>query len=289
MALLTMLVDLRRLHQWTLELWHGDHGWHSGSAQIAEELKGWCFEQNLPIHIDRATQEQTSSEDRARRWRYRQLLATALRTNSDVVTAHTATDRTEGVLLNMARGCDLQGLSNLQEERLLSPEHQEGPRLRRPFLQITRSETSEICKIFNVPIWSDPSNNDERYARNRIRHQVVPVLEELHPGSDRRIAAFSERMSHLRDSQRTLCKLALEYLLLDNALDRTRFKTLDCSTCRSLLAAWLEQNGIPSLSSTALEDLTHRICLNKANGTADIKKRWQMTWCKESIRLIQAE
>ena len=53
MALTALLLGLRRLHHWEIRLWHGDHGWHPGSAAIAAELQAWSLEQGLPITVDR--------------------------------------------------------------------------------------------------------------------------------------------------------------------------------------------------------------------------------------------
>ena len=48
MALLVLLQELQRLHHWPLSIWHGDHGWHPGSAVIAAELQSWCQQRALP-------------------------------------------------------------------------------------------------------------------------------------------------------------------------------------------------------------------------------------------------
>ena len=87
-----------------------------------------------------------------------QLRAAAADLHSEVVTAPTAT------------------------ERALSSQHQDGPRLQRPLLHLTRSETARICRSLNLPIWVDNSNQDLHLARNRIRHQVMPVLGGFTPG-----------------------------------------------------------------------------------------------------------
>jgi hypothetical protein len=64
------------------------------------------------------------------------------------------------------------------------------PQLRRPLLSFTRSETAQICSELQVPVWIDPSNSSTRPARNRIRHHVLPILEELYPGCSERNGQF---------------------------------------------------------------------------------------------------
>ena len=71
------------------------------------------------------------SEAKARQWRYERLEQRGRQAGADVVTGHTASDRAETMLLQLARGSDLAGLAALPSVRPLSPE---GPRLRRPLL-----------------------------------------------------------------------------------------------------------------------------------------------------------
>ena len=156
MALLGLLHDLRRLHGWNLQLWHGNHGWHGDSADVAAALAQWCNQNKLPLKVSHAAAEDVKTEAMARDWRYKTLSTLALQLNCDVVTAHTATDRAETVLLNLARGCDLQGLSSLSAERTLSKNLPQGPKLRRPLLHLRRQETLQICQKLNLPIWIDP-------------------------------------------------------------------------------------------------------------------------------------
>ena len=62
MALLALLLDLRRLHHWSLLLWHGDHGWRADSARQAEELAAWCLQQGLSLVVDRCGEGGPPSE-----------------------------------------------------------------------------------------------------------------------------------------------------------------------------------------------------------------------------------
>ena len=243
MALMTLLISLRRLHGWTLLIWHGDHNWHCGSDRIACELRDWCLDIGLPWHSDRADPTSVATEATARQWRYEQLGRHAHNQGCDVVTAHTASDRAETQLLQLARGTDLAGLGCLRAIRLLDSNYPEGAQLRRPLLSFTRSETAQICSELQVPVWIDPSNSSTRPARNRIRHDVLPILEELYPGCSERMANFAERISHMQDTQAEITDLALEHLTTHNCLDRQKWKRLAVSTREQLLARWLRREG----------------------------------------------
>nr|WP_115094966.1 tRNA lysidine(34) synthetase TilS [Synechococcus sp. UW106] len=285
-ALLALLQDLAHLHGWSLSLWHGDHRWHDGSSRIAAELRAWCQQRQLPLQVDQAAPGQVPSEASARQWRYKRLTQRAHEAGADVVTGHTASDRAETMLLQLARGCDLAGLAALPSVRPLSPE---GPQLRRPLLHLQRNDTLQICQDLALPIWDDPSNQSVDFSRNRIRKEVLPVLEELHPGSTQRMSDLAERMSQVRDSQRELSHMALEVLHTQAGLDRRNLGELSSATRRLLLAQWLQKHGVPALPASQLDELSRRLENGGPGGAADLAGGWQLSWKGGELVLQQHE
>jgi len=73
MALLTLINDLKKIHNWTISVWHGDHQWHTKSSQFAIELKKYCENKNISFYFDQANKENISTEEKAREWRYKKL------------------------------------------------------------------------------------------------------------------------------------------------------------------------------------------------------------------------
>jgi tRNA(Ile)-lysidine synthase len=278
MALLGLLRDLMPVHQWRLVLWHGDHHWHQHSSQIASELNQWCDGQTLPLQIDTAPEDVPQTEADARSWRYRCLTELAHTHRADAVTGHTASDRAETLLMQVSRGSDLAGLGSLRAVRPLEAHAPEGPQLRRPLLGFSRNETAQICSDLQLPIWNDPGNQSTDFARNRIRHEVMPVLEELNPGSSRRLADLAERMSQLRDTQQNLAALALTTLQHKEGLDRKALGRLPQPTRRQLLAQWLNQQGVPGLDAPTLEQLGHRLRQAAPAGEAHLPQGWIVSW-----------
>jgi len=282
MALVGLLLELQRLHHWPLQLWHGDHGWHPGSAAIAMELQAWCIQRGLELQIDRAPRDLARTEEAARRWRYDALGQAAHRCNADGVTGHTASDRSETLLLQLARGTDLAGLAALRPVRSLSPS---GPLLRRPLLGFSRSNTAAICRQLALPVWEDPSNQSLVFARNRIRAEVLPVLEDLHPGCSQRMAEQAERLSQVRDTQDELSNLVLEQLQTSGGLNRRRLGQLSAPTRRQSLALWCRQQGVPGLDARQLDQLSHRLRSGAAAGSCDLSAGWQLHWRGEVVSL----
>jgi len=71
MALLTLINDLKKLNNWSISVWHGDHQWHDKSSTYALELKNYCKEKNISFYFDKANKENVFSEEKAREWRYK--------------------------------------------------------------------------------------------------------------------------------------------------------------------------------------------------------------------------
>ena len=300
MALTGLLLGLRRLHHWDLQLWHGDHGWHAGSAAIASELASWCQQQQLPLRISQANvagknSQASGGEAEARRWRYAALAETATALAQAhppmpcrrVVCAHSASDKAETLLLHIARGTDLAGLGSLRNDRALDAADHDSPRLVRPLLGFSRQETAAVCRDLNLPIWLDPSNADPRYSRNRIRQEVLPVLNELHPGCEQRMAALSERLSQVQDTQEILLDLSLETLGEGPNLKRRRFSTLPTAIRRDLLARWLQVHGAAPLKTPLLEELARATAFGTPAGGRDLPNGWRIHWDKNSLQLEQ--
>ena len=136
-------------------------------------------------------------EETAREMRYAFLRQAARRAGADrIATAHTADDNAETVLLHLARGTGLRGLGGIRPS---------GDGLIRPLLTTTRREILDYLAHHSLPHMEDSSNDSDDYARNRIRHQVIPVLEELYPGF---LARTADTASLLRADESCLNRLA---------------------------------------------------------------------------------
>ena len=308
MALTGLLLDLRRLHHWSLQLWHGDHRWRPESSQQAREIAAWASGQGLEIQLaswewqptdqqstdlqstdqqstdqQSSNQQQPPSEASARAWRYAGLVECAQQRGcGHVVTGHTASDRAETLLLNLARGSDRRGLASLQERRPLA----EGLQLVRPLLIFSREETARICQALQLPIWLDSSNTELRYSRNRVRSAVLPVLEELHPGATRRIGSTAARMAADLQGELELLDLALQPLSLGpRSLRRQPLIGLEAANQRRLLHHWIARNSGLVLTATALGNLLSRIASYKGPGQVDLPGDWHLTWSKSILQL----
>jgi tRNA(Ile)-lysidine synthase len=300
MAMTALLADLRRLHGWSLTLWHGDHGWRPESGRQAGELAAWAAGEGLPLVLERA-HPAPPCEDQARQWRYRRLAElAALRGMGHVVTGHTATDRAETVLLNLARGSHRRGLASLRPSRPLHDNPGGGPQLVRPLLHFSRDDTARICHSRGLPVWLDSSNDDRRYGRNRLRAEVLPVLEALYPGAQRRMSLQAERLAQEDEQQQQLVALALGALTCGDldlgtvdqrgavavALDRRRLSRLAEANQRALVQHWLRQQGPGELAASALETLLAGLAPEQGPGQMTLAAGWRLGWDRCTLHLI---
>jgi len=146
---------------------HVDHGLRPGSAREADRVRDACVLVGATF-VARSVNVVAGPnvEARARAARYAVL-------PPDVLTGHTADDRAETMVLNLLRGAGIDGLSALRD--IGGPSGSVG----HPLLALRRSETEAVCAVLGWIPFHDPSNDDERLLRNRIRHTVLPLLDDV--------------------------------------------------------------------------------------------------------------
>ncbi len=136
------------------------------------------------------------SEDGLRNARYRALggsLAKRFRA-SHIALAHTADDQAETILLRLVRGTGLGGLSGIPETRPLGKIG-----LARPLLKIPKAELIRYLDRHHIRFAEDASNRDLTYARNRIRHKVLPELKRLNPRTTEALLRLSSQAAEAED------------------------------------------------------------------------------------------
>ena len=172
LCLIKLLLDLQLKWGWQLGIAHCDHRWRSDSQGNANYVEQLATSWETAFYCQTAEQPCTS-EAAARNWRYQALSAIAISYGYDcVVTGHTASDRAETLLYNLIRGSGADGLQALTWKRSLDS----GIVLVRPLLEVTRTETGQFCQSMHINVWEDITNQDLKYARNRIRQELLPYL-----------------------------------------------------------------------------------------------------------------
>ena len=167
-----------------------DHGLHDGSAAVAATVAGRlsihsALQPLEPVDVVRVeVGTRGGPEAAARDARYAVLRDIATRAEAVVLLGHTRDDQAETVLLGLARGSGLRSIAGMRPVSGC---------FRRPLLDVTRSQTALACAAEGLPVWSDPDNADERFARVRVRRTVLPALEgALGPGIAAALARTAE-------------------------------------------------------------------------------------------------
>jgi tRNA(Ile)-lysidine synthase len=174
LCLMKLLLDLQSKWGWDLAIAHCDHRWRSDSQENARHVENLAKSLGISFYLE-TVDKPLNSEAAARDWRYQALSAIATKNHFDcVVTGHTASDRAETLLYNLVRGTGSDGLQALTWQRELT----NTILLVRPLLEVTRMQTGLFCQEFQLPIWEDSTNKDLKYARNRIRQDVIPYLQK---------------------------------------------------------------------------------------------------------------
>jgi tRNA(Ile)-lysidine synthase len=172
---------------------HLDHQLRGeASAQDAAAVATLARDWHLPVTIGHADvpalarQEHRCIEEMARIARYRFLRALAQEVNATTIAiAHHMDDQVETLLLHWLRGGGLASMVGLQ------PRQQD---LIRPLLCVSRVDTQAYCAQHGLVPLDDASNNDTRFLRNRIRHELLPLLTEMNPGYRNTLLRNAEAM-----------------------------------------------------------------------------------------------
>jgi tRNA(Ile)-lysidine synthase len=139
-----------------------------------------------------------------------------------VAVAHTADDQAETILHHIVRGTGLAGLRGMPVSRTLG----EGLTLIRPLLRVTRVEVEEYLRGLGQTFRDDPSNVDPRFTRNRIRHELLPLLRsEFNPQIDEVLRTLGTQADQAQAIVERAAAALLDKALADTGPDLAR---LDC-------------------------------------------------------------
>jgi tRNA(Ile)-lysidine synthase len=221
LCLAQLLLDLQPKWGWKLAIAHCDHRWRTDSAANAVYVQQLARSWGLPDRCCIADRV-AASEAAARHWRYQMLGEMADTEGAGyVVTGHTQTDLAETFIYNLIRGTGTDGLQSLRWTRPLLP----GIELVRPLLDISRDRTDRFCQQQELQIWEDSTNQDLKYARNRIRQELFPYLQtHFNPQAEAAIARTAEilraEVEYLEEQAGILLEKALEQGVANPGGDR---------------------------------------------------------------------
>ncbi len=194
MALLLFLLRRRRDLEIEVLATHVNHGIRGVNAVAdANFVTAFCRKNGVELFLYDALREgveipQQPSEEWARGLRYGWFDRLAIQEEAFIATAHTMSDQVETVLFRMARGTGLHGLAGIPPRRGYYV---------RPCLCLTRSDTEAYCAALGQNYVQDETNEQNTYARNRIRHDAIPALQYANPSAEVAIARLCRQIRDL--------------------------------------------------------------------------------------------
>ena len=188
-------------------------------------VRAFCNKHSIRLSVRRADilceskAHSKGIEEYARQVRY-EFFNSLCSENSVIATAHSLNDCEETLLFNLARGSSLKGLCSIPPVR---------DNIIRPLIECTRNEVEDFCKKYNLDFVTDSSNLSDEYTRNRIRHNIIPLLKEINPSFD---SAVLRCINSLRDDDKYLSDLSddlLKNVTLDFGYDADKLRNSDVS------------------------------------------------------------
>lgn len=240
---------------------HVDHALRPGSADEAEVVAGLASRLDVGFRAVRApVHPGPNLEARARTARHRAV-------GADALFGHTTDDQAETVLLRLLRGTGPTGLAAMRADR-------------HPLLALRRHDTVGLCDRLGLPVVVDPSNDSQVFTRNRIRHEVLPLLADV---AGRDVAPLLARLAGLAAQQSDLLDE------MASGIDPTDAAELNGAPEPVAVAAlrrWWRESTAGSLPPD--EPATRRV-LEVASGDrvgTDVAGGWRVERTRGRLRLV---
>jgi tRNA(Ile)-lysidine synthase len=228
---------------WKLIVAHLDHGIRPDSSEDRKFVAALAEDYGLPFVFHAAELGPDASEAKARQERYRFLRDVQKDHRAHaIITAHHQDDVIETAVINIVRGSGRKGISALSAQ----------PDLLRPLLNVQKTELKNYAQAKNLTWHEDPTNTDESYLRNYVRHAILPRFNE------KERSQLLEIIHSMYGLNQELDGLLTEQLKLQSpsgTIERQWFNALPHNVSKEVLATWLRAAGIRDFDSKTLERL----------------------------------
>lgn len=248
---------------------HVHHGLQAAADDFVRHCEATCARWQVPLvvqRVDAQHQPGQSPEDAARRARYQAFAALAHTQNrpvgiKNIALAQHADDQVETLLLALSRGAGLPGLSAMPARW-----QRDGLTYHRPLLAVPGAHVRAWLAAQGEVAIEDPSNQDQRYTRNRIRHQLLPVLEQLFPQLRE---TFARSSHHAAQAQQLLLEVAQQDLAqVGTPPAIARLQALSPARQANLLRHWLTSHHHTTPSTAQLGELLAQVQACSTRGHA---------------------
>ncbi|MBC7681134.1 MAG: tRNA lysidine(34) synthetase TilS [Ferruginibacter sp.] len=246
---------------------HIHHGLQTAADDFVRHCEAFCAMLHVPLQVVRVHAQPApgeSPEDAARKARYKAFRSLAQDTSAQaaiktIVLAQHADDQVETLLLALSRGAGLPGLACMPASW-----ERDGIRYHRPLLGVRADHIREWLAQRGIAYVNDPTNADERFTRNRIRAQLLPVLEAAFPQFRE---TFARSAAHAAQAQTVLAEMAVQDLAaVGNPPAIAALQSLSLARQGNVLRHWLTGNHRTTPSTAQLHELQRQIAACTTRG-----------------------
>lgn len=260
----TALIALAQAAGCVVSAIHVDHGLRPESSADADHVRAMGAEMGVPVEVVTVqVADGPNLEARARDAR-RSVLP------PDALLGHTADDQAETVLLHLLRGAGPAGLGAMSSDR-------------RPLLALRRGDTQTLCVELGLSVLDDPSNADRRFRRNRVRHELVPLLTEV--GERDPVPLLARAAGH----QRELVDLLDELSADADPTDTRALQRLHPAVAAHVLRRWLRTaTGSPYAVDADTLDRVLAVVRHEHRAT-EVGGGWRLERCDGRLRVGRSD
>ena len=268
--LLHLLANINNISSHTLPFQLSAHHVHHGLSPHADSWANFCQSScnqlNIALTISKVYIDSNSGlgiEATARKARYAALMAS----DADFIcTAHHQDDQAETLLLQLARGAGIKGLSGMAQIDCKR-------KLLRPLLNTSKADLEAYAKYHQLHWVDDESNADIQFSRNFMRHKVLPILAKQYPVIKQNLARTAQ---HLAEASSLLDALAEKDAQIHSAqhaeiLSLQPLASLSQARINNVMRWWLAQNQIVMPSAAQLKQITQQLFHAKSDAMVKIK------------------
>ena len=248
---LVLLKDKYNLKVMACHLNHHLRGEESNSDM--EFCKELCRQNNIElfvkeVDVDKLSNElKVSHEECSRNCRYGFFNSLAEKYNAKIATAHNSDDNLETTIYNMTRGASLKGLSGIPKVR---------DYIIRPLINTSREKIEEYCKGYGLKYVTDSTNLTDEYTRNKIRHNVIPVLKEINPSVENTVLQMNSTLSEIAEYIEKSGQLLLKIAQSGEGYLTNKLKDANIVVLKEAIAILFRQNNFTYSRKHIEETLT---------------------------------
>lgn len=249
-VLLHLLHRLRSGLGFALSAVHVHHGLSARADAWADFCAASCHALEVPLRVERVRVERDGGhglEAAARQARYRVYAGLA---EDYVVLAHQQDDQAETLLLNLLRGTGVSGMAAMPVERMLPDSR---VRLLRPLLQAPRAGIERYARKHGLAWVEDESNQDPVFARNHLRHAVLPAIEARFPTYRGNLTRAARHFADCAMLLSDLARLDATQAIAAGGLDLAVLSRLPRARAKNLLRWYLSELGLPAWPEKRLQ------------------------------------